>query len=283
MRGLPHSHRRHSGPRRSTRSCRSAPRRNADRDVGDQPRRALSDPPSDSDESRRGETILDEEERGSGTVVNNEIEETTAGRASTPIPTIPLKVGLQVLHETFGKGVITKMGEGSLHGMNKVEMEYFSRTEKKRKRTWVNKTSVVVQVRIARICACGEHAFHISSPSSQCTSCVPQVQVDSLEEEEAEEVDASVEHSGPLLAAHERARQMKVKPPPMGARSAAPPGSRKTPEPSRDTALERLKKHPHEQLEALKRHVFFVFRSVAESNRNCPRAARAPTLARAVS
>ena len=52
-------------------------------------RLALSDP-SDSDESRRGETIVDEEERGHGTVGNEEIEEMTAD-VSTPIPTIPLK------------------------------------------------------------------------------------------------------------------------------------------------------------------------------------------------
>ena len=52
--------------------------------------------PSDSDESRRGETMLDDEECGSGSAVstdNNDVEETTAGNFNFPqMPMPELKV-----------------------------------------------------------------------------------------------------------------------------------------------------------------------------------------------
>eukprot|EP00967_Tisochrysis_lutea_P107372 scaffold165554_cov44-Tisochrysis_lutea.AAC.1 len=63
------------------------------------------------------------------------------------------------------------------------------------------------------------------------------------------EVDALTHHEGPQLAAHERARKMKQKPPPVGARSTQRTNGRKTPEPSKNIILQRLKDYPNECLQ----------------------------------
>jgi len=165
--------------------------------------------PRTLDGVQESEELQDEkEEKEEGSAID-ETDETTnerttedgesgaaAGSSSSPT----LKVGVRVVHETLGQCVITAMGDGTLHGNKKLELEFEANGAKRRK--WVDKSDVCVQV------------------------------WEEESDEDAIELDECfVEHTGPALASHERARQMRHNPPPQGARSGKRMGERKTPEP----------------------------------------------------
>eukprot|EP00967_Tisochrysis_lutea_P121439 scaffold200120_cov23-Tisochrysis_lutea.AAC.1 len=59
-----------------------------------------------------------------------------------------MSLGMIVMHETLGKGIITAMGYGTLHGAKKVEFEYYDKEmrRKNKKRKWVSKDHVQVEV-----------------------------------------------------------------------------------------------------------------------------------------
>jgi len=110
--------------------------------------------PRTLDGVQESEELQDEkEEKEEGSAID-ETDETTnerttedgesgaaAGSSSSPT----LKVGVRVVHETLGQCVITAMGDGTLHGNKKLELEFEANGAKRRK--WVDKSDVCVQVR----------------------------------------------------------------------------------------------------------------------------------------
>ena len=60
---------------------------------------------------------------------------------------LSLKVGQRVEHETLGACIISAMGTGTLHGADKLEVEYYSIIDKKKKKKWVTKALIVAHVR----------------------------------------------------------------------------------------------------------------------------------------
>jgi len=109
--------------------------------------------PRTLDGVQESEELQDEkEEKEEGSAID-ETDETTnerttedgesgaaAGSSSSPT----LKVGVRVVHETLGQCVITAMGDGTLHGNKKLELEFEANGAKRRK--WVDKSDVCVQI-----------------------------------------------------------------------------------------------------------------------------------------
>ena len=81
------------------------------------------------EQPRAGE---DERESGnSDTNDNNDLND----RKDPPL--IHVQVGSNVKHMELGEGTVTALGHGTLHGPEKVQMEYILNEERERRRKWV--------------------------------------------------------------------------------------------------------------------------------------------------